>query len=401
MGKTRTRLKLSSPLVQAALIGAAGAVIAAIVTGIANVAVAIVSQPPRSAPGAHVGSSGHFETRYSKRGYPIQMWVRDMPRLDDSYLKCVVYLYPDERSAETGERIGGTGFLIGAPVSNPDRVIVTTLLCLMTNKHVANNGNCVVRTNTKDGKTDIFTLDERNWIFHPDGDDLAVYPIGLAPLYPYPYMEAGGLNCISKSSIEGLDVGIGDEVFTVGRFIAREGVKINIPALRFGTISQMPIEPVTMEDGFKQECFLIEVRSLSGFSGSPVFLYIPPQTSIENIHPQTREHMYRNSMFRQKRSNMQFGFGPILLGVSFSYFYSTEEVRSGYGSPMHEWYVRSNTGMMGVIPGWKVSELILGDEIMKISEKITKELFKGRDKVGAATTSAKPSASPTDENPKH
>jgi hypothetical protein len=56
----------------------------------------------RAATGAPVGS-GHFETRYSKRGYPIQMWVRDMPRLDESYLKCVVYLYPTEDAAEKGE----------------------------------------------------------------------------------------------------------------------------------------------------------------------------------------------------------------------------------------------------------------------------------------------------------
>jgi hypothetical protein len=349
-------------------------------------------------------STGHFETRYSARGYPIQIWVRDMPRLDDRYLKCVVYLYPSEDAAKDGEKLGGSGFLIGAPVANKQRQVVTTLLCLMTNRHVAEQGNSFVRTNTKDGKIDIFELDERSWIFHPDGDDLAIYPIGLAPLYPYPYMEAGMFNALSKSSVDGLDIGIGDDVFTVGRFVGREGAKINIPALRFGTISQMPIEPVVMENGFKQECFLVEVRSLSGYSGSPVFLYIPPQPQLK-FDPKWEDVTYQQfPLLRKKRRNMITGLGPILLGVSFCYFYGNEEVRSGAtNKPMHDWYTRSNTGMMGVIPGWKVLDMILGESMMKIVAKVEDELFNQTKTSGVAlTTAAAPvDQSAKDENPQH
>jgi len=349
--------------------------------------------------------SGHFETRYSRRGYPLQMWVRDMPRLDERYLNCVVYLYPCEDAAEKGERIGGTGFLIGSPVANLDHQVVTTFLCLVTNKHVAEAGNSVVRSNTKSGKMDTFTLDERNWIYHPAGDDLAVYPLGLAPLHPYPYMDAGGLNCVTRSSIEGLDIGIGDEVFTVGRFIGREGAKINIPALRFGNISQMPVEPILMDDGFRQDCFLVEVRSLSGYSGSPVFLYVPPQARLERYSADAQESLFQQfPMLRRKRRNMDFGFGPILLGVSFCYFGDRERVRTGAtDKPMHDWYVRSNSGMMGVIPGWKLNDLILGTELMKITDEIGKDLFEVSKKSGVTLTSAteQEGDSSSDANPTH
>jgi hypothetical protein len=74
-----------------------------------------------------------------------------------------------------------------------------------------------------------------------------------------------------------LNVGPGDEVYFMGRFIAHDGKQRNTPIVRFGSIAMMPREPVHQtQRAFDQESFLIEARSLSGFSGSPVMLYIPP-----------------------------------------------------------------------------------------------------------------------------
>jgi hypothetical protein len=73
------------------------------------------------------------------------------------------------------------------------------------------------------------------------------------------------------------DIGPGDDVFVVGRFINREGKQKNIPSVRFGNIAQMPGEPLFLDDGKELECFLIEGRSISGFSGSPVFIHISPE----------------------------------------------------------------------------------------------------------------------------
>jgi hypothetical protein len=49
-----------------------------------------------------------------------------------------------------------------------------------------------------------------------------------------------------------------------------EGRQKNSPTARFGNIAQMPNEPVIIKR-FEQECFLVEARSIGGYSGSPVF----------------------------------------------------------------------------------------------------------------------------------
>src|SRR5215475_6135267 len=46
-------------------------------------------------------------------GYPFKIWKEEplMPRLDDQFLDCSIFLYPSVEDAERGERIGGSGFL--------------------------------------------------------------------------------------------------------------------------------------------------------------------------------------------------------------------------------------------------------------------------------------------------
>src|SRR3990172_5771600 len=92
--------------------------------------------------------TGRWETRYSKRGIPHQVWVSQMPWIDPSFLECTVYLYPSEAEAEDGKAIGGSGFLIGIPAS--EQLGKHSVLCLVTCKHVVNAGNAVARINTID-----------------------------------------------------------------------------------------------------------------------------------------------------------------------------------------------------------------------------------------------------------
>lgn len=82
---------------------------------------------------------------------------------------------------------------------------------------------------------------------------------------------------LKRHEIDAFRVGPGDDVFVVGRFINSQGKLRNIPSVRFGNIAQMPLKPI--EQGrvfgeFQQESFLVEARSISGFSGSPVFLIL-------------------------------------------------------------------------------------------------------------------------------
>jgi hypothetical protein len=81
---------------------------------------------------------------------------------------------------------------------------------------------------------------------------------------------------LTTSLVEGSDLtvfGVGQEVYMVGRHINHEGRQRNLPTARFGHIAQLPYEPIRNEAGLQQEAFLVDLRSLSGYSGAPVFVY--------------------------------------------------------------------------------------------------------------------------------
>ena len=184
-----------------------------------------------------------------------------MPRIPDSALKLVVYLYPSEADAEDGVQIGGTGFLVVIPIPYVQPAFAH-LHCVVTNAHVIDHGSMVVRQGAE-------------WFRHPDGDDIAICPIGMEPKF-HKFKSMHPNMFLTKEIMAIFDVGPGDDVFIVGRFINREGKQKNIPSVRFGNIAQMPGEPLIL-DGKEQECFLIEGRSIPGFSGSPVFIQIVPE----------------------------------------------------------------------------------------------------------------------------
>ena len=304
----------------------------------------------------------------SKRGYPFAYIERPMPWIEPAFLDCVVYLYPSEAAAEDGEKMGGSGFLIGLPIPDAPQKV---LLCVVTNKHVAERGSTVVRVSTKDEKKDTIPLDAARWYTHADGDDLAVCPIGLSSshkfqfLYPYQFL--------TKAMIDEWDIGPGDDAFVVGRFVNHEGKARNLPTVRFGNIAQMPWEPITIE-GTTQESFLVEARSISGYSGSPVFVFFEtlPRT---NFTPEFKKALDEGQIKipgqSSKRLKWAVGGTPMrfmwLLGVDWCHLTSDQKILNKHtGDESKDWLTKSNTGMMGVVPAWRLNDIIQGDEMQEI-----------------------------------
>jgi hypothetical protein len=115
-------------------------------------------------------------------------------------------------------------------------------------------------------------------VFHPDGDDVAVAPVDLAE-----FPEEWTVRALrwenfypTTERLDELNVGIGDDVVMLGRFAGHTGRQQNAPLARFGSIAMMPGERVKDGRGLLVDAYLAEVRSLPGFSGSPVFVYIGP-----------------------------------------------------------------------------------------------------------------------------
>lgn len=67
---------------------------------------------------------------------------------------------------------------------------------------------------------------------------------------------------------------VGAEVATVGLYSSHFGETKNLPVARIGNIALMPGEPVLTHRGYVS-AYLIEVKSIAGLSGSPVFVNVP------------------------------------------------------------------------------------------------------------------------------
>jgi len=278
-----------------------------------------------------------------------------MPAIPQQVLDTVVYLYTDEASARTGERVGGSGCVVVIPVQDDPLI---GFMYVVTNSHVIREGKASsIRVNTRDGGMGIIHSTADGWIHHPYGDDIAILPIHLE----YEAVKAMGITeewFATKEKIERYKIGPGDEAFIVGRFVNHEGKQRNLPAVRFGNLSMLPYEPVRTKRGLLQEAFLVECRSLPGYSGSPVFLFPMPFSPIPRKMPPAMFLGIDMGHIKDER--------PVL---------DKTELRRGNPVPIDDnWVVETNTGMSCVIPAWKVHELLYTEELVDARKKTLEKL---------------------------
>jgi hypothetical protein len=209
---------------------------------------------------------GGYELRYSERGHPFYVYKKPVPRISDDILDCVIYLYPSVGDAEAGEKAGGTGFLVGVPSEVHEGV---TYQYAVTNSHVIREGDSpVIRLNTQAGATDVLELSQDEWIHHQDGDDLAICPLEFS-LDTHKSSLLTQDWFLTKEEMEAYDIGPGDDVFMVGRFIQHEGRQRNTPVVRFGNISMMPWEPVRNMRGLSKKASWWRCARLADSAGRP------------------------------------------------------------------------------------------------------------------------------------
>jgi len=272
-----------------------------------------------------------------------------MPRIPDHILDSIIYLYETEEASHKGEDAGGSGFLVAIEGGPRGRSLYA-----VTNSHVVGGfGHSpaypVVRVNKQDGTLGTIATPVENWIHHFDGvTDLAVCPISLDEdrgRYKYRFIQQSLF--LNEESALDMRIGPGDDVHLVGRFINHEGKEKNLPSVRHGTVAQVPLEPVNLAGIPPQDAFLVEVRSISGFSGSPIMTVIPIQRVSEKLRAQAGP----------TNTVAQF-----LLGVDCAHLRNCEWIeeydqKTGESKPT-DFYVATDTGMAVVIPAWKLNELL-------------------------------------------
>jgi hypothetical protein len=285
-----------------------------------------------------------------------------MLAVDPHFLNCMVYLYPTEKDAQDGTRVGGSGFIVGVESRHKPKVYHA----IVTNRHVVDGGNHFVRFNSKVvGDTVIMRTMSDEWVTSSD-DDLAVLPTGLPE--PIAWVALGTDIFLDEScTIEGWPVFPGDEVFFYGRFIQHDGCQRNKPVMRFGSISMLADASVPIDMGTHQQVgFLVECRSLSGFSGSPAFVRL---ASTRAMHPQHDRERFAGKLIPTKSMR--------LLGVDCGHFPFWSRVRtkpSPQAEVHQEMFVETNSGMAVIVPAWRLLRMFSQEPLASEREAIERRL---------------------------
>jgi hypothetical protein len=285
--------------------------------------------------------------RQSLLGIPYEVWVH-MPRIDDRVRRCVVYLYPSEEDAHNGVKSGGTGFFVTVTSRTG-----TFYRYVVTNRHVIREYAAkFIRVNTRerwDGhQHDVF---QGEWVYRDDGDDIAACELD-PPIEKFDFYTVAMKEAVTERDIKNLDIGVGEDLFMVGRFLNHDGKLRNLPTVRFGTIAMMPEEPI-IDEGYPQDSFLAEIRTVPGYSGSPVFVHIPAdRMQRPNVKVSQSDKEYAE----------RFGFIDKFLGIEWCRLKGELSTVYINGTQLN---AHITSGMSGIIPAWKIASL-LDDERFKV-----------------------------------
>jgi len=272
-----------------------------------------------------------------------------MPRIEDSLLDAVVYMYESEEDAKVGIRTGGSGFLATIPIPGMGHAFQRFVV---TNRHVVDGGFTVARMTSRNEDVVVRKFGPaEEWAFAEGGVDLAVWPFQTqVATFDMDFASVFDHNFVKENGWP--NIGVGDECVMLGRFMGLDGRERNVPTARFGNISMRPV--AAQSDTSSADHFYVETRSQAGFSGSPVFVYY--ETTSVKI-PDAVGSRPRPSLLQPKvHESISF----YLLGVDSQHL---PRVAKAYErEPRREislsYDIEIGSGILEVIPAWKLRALM-------------------------------------------
>ena len=262
--------------------------------------------------------------------------------------------------ADGSERLAGTCFFLGRPIDGTDHHFGY----FVTARHVIDGirdlglTEALIRLNSTTGQSFWAETEISAWQPHPDpGVDVAVFrssiPEGADHLV-YPTTSAGISSFLQREEID-----IGSEAVVLGLFAHHFGADRNIPILRTGNIAAMCEEKVATSAGL-MDAYLVEVRSIGGLSGSPVFARTPPI----RVTPEGK-------LLFNRKPNAAF----FLLGLVHGHYDDTSAARVDIvAEDIAAVPSRINVGIAIVVPVEKILEAIAQPAILSIEDPIAAEL---------------------------
>jgi len=326
-----------------------------------------------------------------------------MPRIRQELLLTTFYLFG--RNPRTGKIEGpcGTGVIVSRDASAriqpypPHSYAVTAA-------HVVSEGASIIRFNTLGAMPAnlsyrMLEVEPHEWNWIPGGDDLAALDI-TDMMQPRPHgsdyvRAAAEKDFVTKDFIGGVQLGPGDDALMLGLFTGNPGTEYNLPAVRFGNISQLADakHPIEQGNGAVRPSHVFDMHSRPGFSGSPVFVYRTPDSDLTAID---EDGNFTLDLMRNDNSFLKF------LGVHSGQFPERIEAQKAesYGQiPINDGdKLVVPSSMTVVVPAWRVSELLdmpIFKEQREMREK--KAIKNGKPKIIPEVAEAAPET----DNPDH
>lgn len=256
----------------------------------------------------------------------------------------------------------GTGFLVSIVHREIEFVFLATAA------HVVDSvmgSEFSVRANRKAGGCDTVKIRKTTAILHSDhSNDLVIFPSGLRPdIYDIASVALDPARVADYR--EKWQPFLGDEVVAIGLYTSHYGYEKNVPVVRIGHIAAMPDEPV-MTDVGSARGYLVEMRSIGGLSGSPVYSNPPEVVVIEG------QIAYRDLPLHV----------PIGMMVGYHVVETAEDQISvpkvqgdkGEGSPKKT-PDELHTGFAVVIPIERVIELMEGEIVTRACEEVAERHY--------------------------
>jgi hypothetical protein len=305
--------------------------------------------------------------------------VGDAVRIPEETLNSVGYIC--ELTSRDGDNVFGDPYATGFFVSVPCEALAgNEMYYFVTAKHVAHDlkdRETYFSVNRKGGGTthQVPRL-EAAWYLHPTDQnaDVAVIQVALsAVLHDLSLVPIASFGMPQR--LKELNIGIGDEVHSIGLFSPFPGQDKNVPIVRFGNISMMPAETMQTELGHT-EMYLIEARSIGGMSGSPVF--VRPTLSL--------------SVPRRAGAGVMAGFipgtGETLLGMAHGHWDIREE-DINKPSFTHDSKRGVNYGVALVVPAFKIYETIYQPGLVAMRRNMEMDFMKKQKRTVPTTDSRK------------
>jgi hypothetical protein len=278
-----------------------------------------------------------------------------MPQLGKyKWIKEIVFfLYESEEDAFTGSNFGGSGFLVGVPSRRWGHHFVHAHG--VTNWHVAVQGASVVRINRRDGTPEIFDFGPDQWIFEPNGPDLAISPPLEVNTQNHIVSSIGIENLLTDELAAAIDFDAAEDAFMVGRFVDYDGHETNQPAIRFGHVS-MTHANVEQPNRYAGRSIVLDMHSRTGFSGSPVFMYRTPGSGFaEDGQWFTGSTLY-------------------VLGLHWGQFREQWEIRDNSKhaamNDQNKQYVKGLSGMTLIVPAQAISDMLVNNAQLKAMREV-------------------------------